>query len=440
MKLTYRYLFAFLFTTQINIGLSQELQIGQTMPNYTFKNVLNYEKDHIMLSDFKGKLLIFDFWSFNCVPCLENFPNINSLQHQFNGQVQMILVNRDSKEKTKEFFEKRKRIKIPQNVPLVTTDTFLNNILPHQGVPFYAWIDGNGKLCYMTHEQVTIDKINRHLKGEVMLYTKAANTQYVKTLFSKEYESYLVYGTHILKATDTLSLHIDYPGDNIPYDCRSIQDLYQFAYNESDHDGLYGFREHGRTILEVEDIAKYKYQPGTGYDEWQGKHGYYYQSILPEKLKKEKYKIMKEELRRYFTLNVSIEKRKVRCIALVRTSGIDKLKTKGGEPKRHVFTNELKIKDNDPEHPPIRFIRNMPFQDLFDMIKAKGDWQFSIQIVDSTGYSGNIDFEMPEQELENLSIEGLRKALNRYDLNLVERYIPMDVLVLRERNTLNEGK
>ncbi len=434
MKLTYRYLFACLFTIQIKTGISQELQIGQTMPNYTFYNVLNYEKDHIVLSDFKGKLVIFDFWSFYCAPCLENFPKIDSFQQRFNNQIQVILVNRDSKDKTREFFEKRKRLSIPKNVPLVTTDSFLNNILPHQGVPFYVWIDGNGKLCYTTHEQVTVDKISRHLKGDSMLYTKAADTKYLKTVFEKGFENHVKYGTHILKGTDTLNLHIDYPGDNIPYDCRSIQDLYQFAYNESDIDAMYGFREHGRTILEVKEIEKYKYLSGTGYDKWRGKHGYYYQSILPEALKKEKYKIMQEDLRRYFNLNVSIEKRRVRCLALIRTSGKDKLKTKGGKLEQTTFSVELKTKDNDPENPPVRFIRNKPFQNLFDIFRAFGDWRFDIKVIDSTGYNGNIDFEMKEYELENLTIEGLRRALKRYDLDLVERHIYMDVLILKEKN------
>ncbi|MBS4064843.1 MAG: TlpA family protein disulfide reductase [Chitinophagaceae bacterium] len=433
MKLTYRYLFACLFTILIKTGISQELQIGQTMPNYTFNNVLNYEKDHIVLSDFKGKLVIFDFWSFYCTPCLENFPKIDSFQQRFHNQIQVILVNRGSKEKTREFFEKRKRLNIPKNVPLVTTDTLLNNILPHQGVPFYAWIDGNGKLCYTTHEQVTVDKINRHLQGDSLLYTKAADTKYLKTVFEKDVENHVKYGTLILKGADTLNLHIDYPGDNIPYDCRSIQDLYQFAYNESDNDAMYGFREHGRTILEVKEIEKYKYLSGTSYDKWRGEHGYYYQSILPEALKKDKYKIMREDLRRYFNLNVSIEKRKVRCLALIRTSGKDKLKTKGGKPEQTTFSVELKTKDNDPENPSVRFIRNKPFQSLFDAFRSFGDWRFAIKVIDSTGYNGNIDFEMKEYELENLTIEGLRKVLKRYDLDLVERYIYMDVLILKEK-------
>lgn len=345
----------------------------------------------------------------------------------------MILVNRDSEEKTKEFFTKRKRLKIPRNVPLITTDSFLNKILPHQGVPFYAWIDGNGKLCYTTHEQITVDKINRHIKGDSMLYTKAADTKYLKTVFEKNVADQVKYGTLILKGTDTLNLHIDNPGDNIPYDCRSISDLYQFAYNESDNDAIYGFREHGRTILDVKEIEKYKYLPGTGYDKWRGKYGYYYQSILPESLKKEKYQIMREDLRRYFNLAVRIEKRKVHCLVLVRTSGNDKLKTKGGEPAQTTFSVELKTKDNDPENPPVRFVRNKSFQSLFAIFRSFGDWRFKIKMIDSTGYNGNVDFEIKEDELENLTIEGLRKVLRRYDLDLVERYINMDVLILTEK-------
>lgn len=433
MQLTYQRLFTILFLLSFKSGVSQGLQIGQTIPNYSFKNVLNFRRDSISMSDFKGKLVIFDFWSFNCASCLKSFSKIDSLQRQFNNRIQFLLVNRDSKEKTREFFEKRKKLKMPVNVPLITTDSILNDILPHQGVPFYAWLDGNAKLVYLTHEQITAEKILLHLAGDSMLYRKAVNTRYVKTIFNKPFETYVQYSTSIIKGIDTLNLHIEIPGDNIAYDCQSIENLYQFAYNESEIDGPFQFREPGRTILEVDDIEKYRYLPGKNYEDWQGKYGYYYQSILPESLKKDKYRIMQEDLKRFFGLDVKIEKRNVRCLALIRTSGKDKLKTKGGKSSQTAFSIELRVKDGDERYPPVRYIRNMPFKNLFNTVQDFGIWRFGVKVVDSTGYSGNIDFEVHEKKLENLTIEGLRDILNKYDLDLIEKGILMDVLVLRER-------
>ncbi len=38
------------------------------------------------LSDLKGKVVIVDFWATNCGPCIEEFPNLKSLYHEFNSK------------------------------------------------------------------------------------------------------------------------------------------------------------------------------------------------------------------------------------------------------------------------------------------------------------------------------------------------------------------
>ncbi len=434
MKFSFKCVLVFsIVVSNQQIVFSQELKIGQQVPYYNITNVLNHETNQINLKDYRGKLVILDFWHFYCLSCLKTFAKIDSIQKQYNNQIQIILINRDDTGKTKDFFLKRRRLKIPCNIPLVTTDSLLNNIFPHDGVPFYVWIDSSGKICYQTDEYITSANISAYLGGKASLFSKSSTQEYLPSLFNKDLESYIKYSTYISRGIDSVNIHIDYMNDNIPYDCHSIQDLYQFAYNESDNDAFYKFREPGRTTLEVEDPMKYKYIAGENYDEWRGKYGYYYHAMLPERIKKDKYKIMQEDLSRYFGLNVKIENRKVNCLQLIRTSTKDKLKSKGGHPYQTNFLSDLKTKDNDPESPSIRFIRNKSFQDLFDVIRGYGYWQFNIKVVDSTGYSGKIDFEIKEDHLQNVSVASLRKELNRYDLDLVEKYISMDVLIISEK-------
>lgn len=435
MKLTFKYVFVFSIIVGSNqqTVFSQELKIGQQVPYCNIANVFNHKTNQINLKDYRGKLVILDFWGFYCTACLKTFAKIDSIQKQYNNQIQIILVNKDEKEKTKEFFLKRKRLKIPDNIPLITNDSLLNNIFPHQGVPFYVWIDSSGRICYQTDEYVTSANVSEYLNGKTSLFSKTSAQNYLSSLFDKDLESYIKYSTYISRGIDSVNIHIDYMNDNIPYDCHSIQDLYQFAYNKSDNDAFYKFREPGRTILEVQDPMKYKYIAGTNYDEWRGKYGYYYHAMLPERIKKNKYKIMQEDLCRYFGLNVKIENRKVKCLELIRTSTKDKLKSKGGQPYETNFLIDLRSKDNDPESSPVRFIRNKPFHGLVDVIRGYGYWQFYMKVVDSTGYSGKIDFEIKENNLQNVTVASLRKELSRYDLDLVEKYIPMDVLIISEK-------
>jgi thiol-disulfide isomerase/thioredoxin len=433
MKLT-KYIIVFISTILISKDeYSQELQSGQYLPDYTVNNVLNYKSDKLNFKELRGKLIIIDFWGFFCTACLKRFNELESIQKEFNDKIQIIMVNSDKKQETKDFFLARTKLKIPEKIPFITTDTLIHNIFPHDGVPSYVWIDASGKILYRTDQSLTRELLIKYFDSQNFEIAKSSRNKYLSSLFDSDFESSIQYATYISKNIDSVFFHIDNDADNIPYSCRSIQDLYQFAYNESDNEGFYKFREPGRTVLNVENMVKYKYISSVDYDSWRLKYGYYYQAILPSWLKKDKYKIMQKDLERYFNLDAQIEKQNVRCFALIRTSSKDILRTKGGTSKKTDFSNWLAAKDNDPEHPKVRYMKNIPFHDLFRIIEAYGNSQFQIKIVDSTGYNGNIDFEINENVLNDLTIQKLAHELQKYDLDLVQRYIEMDVLVLQEK-------
>jgi thiol-disulfide isomerase/thioredoxin len=433
MKLTYDYLFAttvLLFSS--HLVYSQALKVGDKMPDIVLKNVWNYDKDELNLADYKEKLVIFDFWSFWCAPCLENLPKIDSLQNEYKDKVQIIWVNRKSKAEVVDFFTKRKRLKVPALTPFITSDTLLDNFFPHDGVPFYVWVQ-NGKVLYTTNINVSRGVLEKHFKGHIGLFNPPAKNRYVKSIHDADIFPYVKYTTHIIKAIDTLNFHIDQVGSNIPYDARSVQQLYEMAYNESENEAFYRFSEHGRTILEFEDVDQYRKPEGGGsYDLWRGQNGYYYYAILPEWLQDQKFKIMQADLNRYFGLKPSIEIREVKSLALVRTSNLNKINTKGGTPDLTLFEVMYKVKDYDKLNPPIRYLKNQPFQLLVDILKGKGNDKWNLNVVDQTGFTGNIDFQMSEKEVLNDSLDDFRKALQRYGFDLVEKMIPMEVLVLRK--------
>lgn len=78
MKFNTRYFFACTILTILNIsqGKSQEIKIGQKCPEVFLKNIINYDRNEIRLSDFRGKLVILDFWSTSCSACIQAFSKI----------------------------------------------------------------------------------------------------------------------------------------------------------------------------------------------------------------------------------------------------------------------------------------------------------------------------------------------------------------------------
>ena len=52
------------------------LKIGDKVPDIEFKNIINYKSKTARLSDFKGKLVILDFWGTWCTSCIAAFPKM----------------------------------------------------------------------------------------------------------------------------------------------------------------------------------------------------------------------------------------------------------------------------------------------------------------------------------------------------------------------------
>lgn len=78
-----------------NLSLAQgRLEIR----NYSFKDTHNKT---VKLGDFKGKVVILDFWASWCQPCVKSFPTTKEVMREFEGQeVVFITINTD-KEKYK---------------------------------------------------------------------------------------------------------------------------------------------------------------------------------------------------------------------------------------------------------------------------------------------------------------------------------------------------
>jgi thiol-disulfide isomerase/thioredoxin len=127
-----------------HINNDTPLKIGDHVPDITIQNILFNSSRSVKISDYKGKILVLDFWATWCSSCISHFPEMYALQNKIPNQLQILLVNckstRDSETNIEAFFEKRK---IYYHFPTVILDTVLEAMFPHHSIPHYVWIKDN---------------------------------------------------------------------------------------------------------------------------------------------------------------------------------------------------------------------------------------------------------------------------------------------------------
>src|SRR5690349_12062447 len=98
----YLFLLAILFHTprycNAQFTMKSELTIGDTMQDVEINNIVNGKKGSVKVSDFKGKLLILDFWATWCSPCIKVMPKLDSLQKYFGSKIQILPVTYEDSE------------------------------------------------------------------------------------------------------------------------------------------------------------------------------------------------------------------------------------------------------------------------------------------------------------------------------------------------------
>ena len=430
----------------IKDAFCQGLKVGDTCPDMLIKHVMNYSTSAVKLSDFKGKAIVFDFWNPGCATCIHGLATADSMQKIFANSVQLFMVNKETEDSIRHFFAVHKRLKKP-GVAFITHDRQLHKTFPRGGYPYQVWLDKNGVVRAITDaDNFTSENIAALVSGkDVNVSAKQTVYDYDNTkpyiaegngrwLGSVRFCSYIMnpsidelgvmnpsgpFGA--ADDTNELRNRITLRGYSIPY-------LYVYAFGENKYD----FYPRNCIILQVKDSSKYLRPADKNLrSAWDMKNVYTYDLMVPPDKINERFKFMQQDLERYFDAKGIIEKRKIKCMVLVRTSDDDKIKSKGGK----FNISHTKTTDGDSV-----VYQNAPFEyftwNLKNWFSGNG---FPEPFIDGTGYKGNIDMryintDFNGDEGHSINVEGFRKILNRFGLDLKEEDYVTDVLVIKEND------
>tara|TARA_B110000971_G_scaffold192747_1_gene205229 strand:+ start:302 stop:817 length:516 start_codon:yes stop_codon:yes gene_type:complete len=141
----------FIYLITISLGLAGEKpdikNLILTKNLKTYKNVIfkDINQKDVHLNDYKGKLLILNFWATWCAPCKEEMPSLDRLQENidlYNLKIFPINIGQENSTKSESFFEDLniKNLNIYFDSPVTLAKKF-----SLRGVPTTIFFNKKGK-------------------------------------------------------------------------------------------------------------------------------------------------------------------------------------------------------------------------------------------------------------------------------------------------------
>lgn len=406
----------------------QSFKVGDNLPAkfWEFKHEFLNEGKVISknISEFKGKLIILDFWATWCAPCVAMMPKMDELQSEFGSRIAILPVTYQDGDLIASWLPlQEKRVGQKLLLPKLVNDKILSSIFPYKTIPHYVWIDGGGKIKAITSfEDVTSKNI------EAMLGNAAQKMETKKDVilnFDRD-RPLLINGNggdgkqliyHSLLTSYIPGIHPglnrkwDYPyGTKILLRNLSIPQLFAASYP------AFGLKN---TIYNLSDSNLYTMPKGLQAYRWLEKYAYCYEAVIPNELGANYQEVIQKDLHRMFPNYYSdIKKMRIKCLALIKITKMnDLLKSKGGEAIQGFTPFGFKLQNSSLDF----LIANLDFKYM----------QNAPKIVDKTGITYSVDFEI-QADLKDVT--ALNAALRPYGLALEERYERIEVLVIGEKN------
>lgn len=423
------------------IALSQQsikpISIGDTVSNVTFAKVINFPTQEIALNDLRGKVVILDFWSTTCSPCIRGLPKLQKLQDKYKERIQVLPVTFEPSESIVSFF-KRKQIQLPS----VVDEIDANYIFPHVSIPHAVIIDANGVVrAITTSESINDNLIDSILENKkINVYVKNDNTGFMPGMpfidgsVSKLQRDKLIVSSMVtegLAGSPSFAAPIE-DGSKIigmQFINYCIPQLFLNAMGKPDpwwycRVALRNVKDPGRYLRNAKGDDAYS-------AEWNKKHNFCYEIIAPALSLSQRNKRMLADLNdaffQFYGLTVSLQVLKTQCLILKATGKIkgEKISNKeDGLIIHNMGTDEIEF-------------RRTPLDRLGQSLEASCGLPIVNETKSPLGVSLSIPYKI-EREIESTgNFELYNSYLRPLGLQLVPGKRKCEMLVMTERITDN---
>lgn len=401
----------------------QPLTVGDKVPNITLHHIVHYKDSVAKLSDFKGKLLILDFWATYCTNCIGEFPHNNTLQQQFKDKLQILNVAFEPKNTITGFLSKLEA----QNgagyrITTITDDKILEHLFPHQLIPHLVWIGPDGTVKAITSaKELTDANINKLLQdGTLQVRTKKDIPIRVPLYLSKDFDS----------MDSLMSYSILYKGyDPGPGQAKIERQIGKSATGRliTNYSLLDIYKIIARPIFELkgEKISDQKVIVSVPDSLLNTLRSFYcFDFVVPLQQSDSLYPYMLNELNRVSGFKGIVCPQTMHCLVLKKIKDTPLLHSVSDKLQAHLIFD-----DNET------YLKGGKLSMLVGRMNELPG--VNLPVVDGTGFTGKVDISLSGSN--DLSV--IRKDLQKYGLDLVEEEREIYALIIRKSsNAITENQ
>jgi len=402
------------------------IAIGGMVPDVFWTRSFQGEGDEqIVMSHYKGKLIILDFWATWCSPCIAMIPKMDSLQNAFDKQVQFISVAYQDRKTVVPFLSKLAQQQGRRfDIPGVLGDKFLGKLFPHKALPHYVWIDGAGKVVAITdYNAVNAASIRKMLEkpgsglplkdellesgGQAGASSEIADdVRFLSSLRGYQAGAASEYKTEWINDSTAFRLRIV----NL-----SPLNLFWYAYSTP------VFEAKKYMKYEIADTSSFTTKSrGQATRDWVRKHGLTYELIVPKARMGEYWKLIQGDLMRMFPQYTLQKGKELRDVLVLRRKGNGKS-----------FASESKTYSMKGSAVGIE-MKGGSFEVLANNLDKFWLQNLKTPVVDETGYKGRVDIKIDGNMVD---VPSINRSLSAYGLELAAAKRNVEVFTIHDTKT-----
>ena len=144
-----------------SIAAQTPLKVGDMLPDFVLPRVVNRTSSTFTPTEAVGKVLVLEFWSTTCSPCIPALQRLAALQQKFPTQLQVVGISTDSEARLKKFLTKR-----PLTVPLASAPNDqqdINQLFPHRIISHTVVVDQNRRVVAITSPEQFTETVLREV-------------------------------------------------------------------------------------------------------------------------------------------------------------------------------------------------------------------------------------------------------------------------------------